>query len=118
MNNIYEMYKKSKDFVNEQVQELKIQQKELEKKYNETIKKDSLCMREIEDKYGDLAQDYAQSHKIGPVYRSGQPMYPSSWSIEEDGVELFWDADHPHDYQYETILWEDLFSYEKSSQEN
>lgn len=117
MNQIYQSYQEAESSLKVKKDQFKTEKKALEDKHYEETKKERSVMFEIHEKYGDLASAYAYGMNIGPRMRSGHCFQTNQWSVEKEGIELFWDADHPNDQVYEMITWETLFAYEKEIEE-
>lgn len=69
-------------------------------------------LRQLEETYGEWAVALGERH--APTSRRGTPLPPTEMEMTSEGIELFWDADHPADIVRQTVPWEALLAAEAS----
>jgi hypothetical protein len=79
-------------------------------KYDAAMNTHEALCGALRDRYLELAQEYAEWHRLTPVNRHGNPTRHDYFHLDVDGIDLTWYNDYGRD-DIVSITWEQLDTY-------
>jgi hypothetical protein len=84
--------------------------------YNETSwHKENL--RNITDKYKEIAQQLSEEQNIAPYSRSGSHLEHDEAKVSHEGIHLTWEAEDHWNCVYHTFTWEEIYEAEQKNEQ-
>lgn len=80
-------------------------------RYNDAMNTHEALRGVLRDRYIELAQEYAELHRLTPVNRHGDPIRHDYFHLDVDGIDLTWYSDYGPD-DNASVTWDQLEAYE------